>query len=110
MRGHVSTLPVDQLGPAVLASLGALNEVLRQQYRLPEQLLWGNVAAGLAGVKRLESNSAVAVLVDARLADPPLAGHIHQGRRTTTCCLFYRVTGAGLCGDCLFTIPPGRRR
>jgi ferric iron reductase protein FhuF len=42
---------------------------------------------------------------------PPYAGELEllgNGRaRRRTCCLFYEVPGAGLCGDCVFDHPPG---
>lgn len=88
---------------------------------LPPGLLRGNSASALTG--------ALGILVRSRpeLAGPAreLAGHLLSGPelagagvlagaetgglsfRRHSCCLYYRVPGGGLCGDCCLDRPPG---
>lgn len=84
-------------------------------------LLWGNAASGLRGaahvitgrktnrpdgprrVSRVEQALAT-VREDSRLRE---AVDAESGRRRS-CCLYYRLPGAGVCGDCVFTLPPTR--
>ncbi|MFC9282623.1 (2Fe-2S)-binding protein [Streptomyces collinus] len=37
----------------------------------------------------------------------PTATHPAPAFRRRSCCLYYRVPGGGICGDCCFTRPPG---
>jgi hypothetical protein len=72
---------------------------------LAARLLWGNVASALAGAGRvldLPDDSLVGALLDL----PPLQGELDGAGRRATCCLFYRVPGAGLCGDCVLEAVP----
>jgi iron complex transport system ATP-binding protein len=72
---------------------------------LSARLLWGNVASALAGTARvldLPSAGLVAALLDL----PLLHGELDPDGRRGTCCLFYRVPGAGLCGDCVLDAVP----
>jgi ferric iron reductase protein FhuF len=83
-------------------------------------LLWGNAASALAGTLRVlyawclgegarpGAAARAVALVGELMADPLLrdAGGLRAGgpgapaytRRS--CCLYYRVPGGGLCGDC----------
>jgi iron complex transport system ATP-binding protein len=72
---------------------------------LSSRLLWGNVASALAGAARVLALPANG-LVGQLLAVPPLQGELDAGGRRATCCLFYRVPGAGLCGDCVLDAVP----
>jgi ferric iron reductase protein FhuF len=76
-------------------------------------LLWGNVASGVVGALRaLGAGGAVPVgdahaLAVALLDHGPLRGSgtvtVHGGQLTfvrRSCCLFYRLDGGGMCGDC----------
>jgi hypothetical protein len=97
------------LGPAV----APLTAAVRERFRLSRQVLTGNTASAAAGALRAAgaarpelAGRAVAVL-EALLGDGPLAG---SGRRREdgsyvrrSCCLFYRLPGAGTCGDCVLT-------
>jgi hypothetical protein len=92
-----------------------LEDTVHRGARVSRRVLRGNLGSGLAG--------AVTVLVGAlprlqRPADrllrallllPELAGtgQIEDGGRFRrhSCCLFYRVPGGGLCGDCILTRP-----
>jgi FhuF 2Fe-2S C-terminal domain len=111
-------------------SPGAIADAVRRPLAAIERSLPLDLPAGL---RRGNSGSAMAgalrVLVghDPRLADPAaeLARSLLQtgdlrgtGRladlaglafRRRSCCLYYRVPGGGLCGDCCFTTPPRSR-
>ncbi|MCH0540867.1 (2Fe-2S)-binding protein [Streptomyces sp. MUM 203J] len=79
--------------------------------------LRGNAASALIGAHRVllarepRSRFTVVPLVRALLDRPPLAGagaYRAAGSgplafRRRSCCLFYRVPGAGTCGDCVLT-------
>jgi ferric iron reductase protein FhuF len=112
--------------PAALAALwsttvvdGHLAPVLaaiRAAAPVASALLWGNVASGLAGALRAVAWHRPADQcfdVGAALLDHgPLrgAGRLdRQGLRFTrrSCCLYYRLPGGGLCGDCV--LAPGAK-
>jgi ferric iron reductase protein FhuF len=72
-----------------------------------EGLLWGNAASALAGTLTVLARARPAAnagrLVSDLLRTPPLrgAGALGpRGFRRRSCCLYYRVPGGGLCGDC----------
>ena len=81
---------------------------------LADRLLWGNAAASLSAVPRVHALPGARAVVDVLLAGPGFAGELvpaEGGRaRRRTCCLFYLIPGAGLCGDCVFEVPPARTR
>jgi hypothetical protein len=97
---------VDDVLEATLAVLGPLAERLP----LSPRLLWGNAAASLYAVPRVHALPGTEPLVEALVELSPFAGELDllgEGRaRRRTCCLFYEVPGAGLCGDCVFDHPP----
>ncbi|NUO40494.1 MAG: (2Fe-2S)-binding protein [Streptomyces sp.] len=119
----VRALPGDAgtLAAVVLEGhLEPLAAALRSRYRLAPGLLHGNAASALAGAARQLSLWARAhdrpeaavrtrALTADLLAHPLLTG---TGTLTGTrfrrrsCCLYYRVPGGGVCGDCCFTRPP----
>ncbi len=85
---------------------------------LSDRLLWGNAASALLGAARVIDGAPTGparAVADRLLSRGPLEGSIEQGsdggHRRRSCCLFYRVPGAGLCGDCALTHapPPGGR-
>jgi len=85
---------------------------------LSDRLLWGNVASALLGAARVidgASTGPARAVTDRLLNKGPLRGSIAArpdgGHRRRSCCLFYRVPGGGLCGDCALTHspPPGGR-
>ncbi|MBZ9599890.1 MULTISPECIES: (2Fe-2S)-binding protein [Streptomyces] len=106
--------PVDGLGESVLGNLAVLEAGLRQRYGVSPTVLRGNAASGLVGalrvlIDRVPGGAAVET-VRALLAEGgALAGtgtFLHEEglgvafvRRS--CCLYYRVPGGGLCGDCV---------
>ncbi|MEU3344769.1 (2Fe-2S)-binding protein [Streptomyces sp. NPDC006700] len=103
--------------------LEPLAAALRARYRLAPGLLRGNAASALAAAARLLENQSrvggrtaagdhARELAAVLLAHPLLAGAgtlTGSGRRfrRRSCCLYYRVPGGGLCGDCCFTRVPG---
>ncbi|WP_254647691.1 (2Fe-2S)-binding protein [Streptomyces sp. GbtcB6] len=100
--------------------LEPLGEALRARYGLAAGLLWGNAGSALAGAAReldrwARANNRADVaarnrsLTDALFAHPLLsATGTRSGLafRRRSCCLYYRVPGGGVCGDCCFTQPP----
>ncbi|MFQ3561372.1 (2Fe-2S)-binding protein [Streptomyces gramineus] len=111
----------DTLAEAVVhGHLQPLGETLRARYGVAAGLLWGNAASALAGAARelerwaraggrTEDVDRIRALADALLAHPLLrAGGVRTGPafRRRSCCLYYRVPGGGICGDCCFTQPP----
>lgn len=95
-------------------ALTPLARAVRAVAPVAERLLWGNAASALAGAVRVLRGhpDAVRLAVDL-LTRPPLAGTATVGDgfafRRTTCCLYYRLPRAGLCGDCVFDTPPRHR-
>ena len=117
--GSFAATTVDGLVAPVL-------RVFRERFALSPRVLWGNLASAVAGAAGLLADReprvaerAAAVLADA-LDRPPLAGTgtlVHpdpgHGRRflvRRSCCLYYRVPGGGLCGDCVLMADADRRR
>ncbi|WP_329262614.1 (2Fe-2S)-binding protein [Actinoallomurus sp. NBC_01490] len=89
--------------------LGPLVAALRAVTPVAEGLLWGNAASALAGAltvltgARPGSSAPGTGLVRELLETPPLRGTGDlgpRGFRRRSCCLYYRVPGGGLCGDC----------
>lgn len=95
--------------------LAPFTEALTQLVPLPEQTLAGNAFSSLAAAARLITPVAAGrrarALVDLVARRSPLlsgAGDLHwqqpEGHdyfRRRNCCLFYRIPGAGTCGDCI---------
>ncbi|MDN3025611.1 (2Fe-2S)-binding protein [Streptomyces sp. S.PB5] len=98
--------------------LEPLATALRDRYRVATGLLRGNAASALAGAARqllgwAHANGRTDVAARTRaltaelLARPALAGRLDPATlRRRSCCLYYRVPGGGVCGDCCFTRPP----
>ncbi|CAM5344862.1 (2Fe-2S)-binding protein [Streptomyces avidinii] len=117
-------LPAEELGENVLANLAVLDAALRERFGVSAQVLRGNAASGLVGalrvlIDRVPGGVAVEPAGALLAEDGALAGtgtFIHEDglgvafvRRS--CCLYYRVPGGGLCGDCVLRAArPDRRR
>lgn len=100
--------------------LEPLNAALRSRYRVADGLLRGNAGSALAGAARQLDQWARAhgrtdvaartrALTAELLAHPLLADTgtlTAAGFRRRSCCLYYRVPGGGVCGDCCFTRAP----
>ncbi|WP_250081524.1 (2Fe-2S)-binding protein [Streptomyces sp. AS02] len=119
----VRPLPSD---PASIADvvlhghLEPLTAALHHRYRVAPGLLWGNAASALAGTGRQLDQWARAggrtgtaararALTAELLTHPLLAGTgtlTGTAFRRRSCCLYYRVPGGGVCGDCCFTRAP----
>jgi len=117
--GEVRFRPVTDLDAVVRAGLLVpLSAALRSRHRVSPALLWGNAGSALAGTVRQLGRWALAhgrpdvgerarALAGPLLAHPDLAGTLAPGTlRRRSCCLYYRVPGGGVCGDCCFERPP----
>ncbi|MGW2208798.1 (2Fe-2S)-binding protein [Streptomyces sp. NPDC001781] len=121
---EVRPLPGDAgaLADTVLhAHLEPLGEALTRRYGVAPGLLWGNAASALAGAARqLEQWARRNARTDVAERASELTGTLfaHALLRDTgvraggtfrrrSCCLYYRVPGGGVCGDCCFSRPPG---
>ncbi|OIK29268.1 (2Fe-2S)-binding protein [Streptomyces malaysiense] len=104
----------------LLGHLEPLGKTLRDHYGVAAGLLWGNAGSALAGAAReLErwsrAQGRTGTAARTRALTGELFGHPllrDTGTRTGTafrrrsCCLYYRVPGGGVCGDCCFPRPP----
>jgi hypothetical protein len=106
------------LAPVVVA--------VRARVPVAERVLWGNVASAVASARQLvaagRADAAPRAAEVARhlLTTPPLAAtatlrapdapDVGWSFRRRSCCLFHRVPGGGLCGDCVLRGPRGERR
>lgn len=104
------------------AHLEPLAAALRARHRLAPGLLRGNAASALAGASRQlqewarahgrpDAAARARALTADLFAHPLLAptGTLTEpgaAFRRRSCCLYYRVPGGGVCGDCCFTRPP----
>lgn len=116
-----AAVPAHALAAALAAGLepllAALVAAVRAQEAVSARILWGGVASSVAGAGRLLAADRpalagrAAAVAGAWLATGALAG---TGRwlpprppdrvatfRRASCCLYYRVPGGGLCGDCV---------
>ncbi|QIJ65936.1 (2Fe-2S)-binding protein [Streptomyces sp. JB150] len=107
-------------GAVLHGHLVPLAAALRARYRLAPGLLRGNAASALAGTARTldtwarthgrpDAADRARSLTAALLAHPLLADTgtlTGTAFRRRSCCLYYRVPGGGVCGDCCFTRPP----
>lgn len=106
--------PAPALADTVLGNLAVLDAALRERFGVSPRVLRGNAASGLVGAVRVLTDrvpgDAAASLAAELLADGgPLGGtgtFVHEPglgvafvRRS--CCLYYKVPGGGLCGDCV---------
>jgi hypothetical protein len=98
--------------------LAPLAAALRARYRISAGLFWGNAGSALAGAVRqldrwarangrTEVGERARTLAAGLFAHPDLAGTLDPATlRRRSCCLYYRLPGGGLCGDCCFDRPP----
>ncbi|MFD7731365.1 (2Fe-2S)-binding protein [Kitasatospora phosalacinea] len=112
---------VEALEAVVLeGQLAPLAGAVRAVAPVAPGLLAGNAASALVGAARQlgsvpQLRASAAALARGLLARPALAatGAVTApggplGFRRASCCLYYRTPSGGLCGDCVFTRPPGR--
>ncbi|WP_217166957.1 (2Fe-2S)-binding protein [Streptomyces sp. AC512_CC834] len=124
---EVHALPGDTttVADVVLTThLAPLASAVHARYGVATGLLRGNAASALAGAGRelerwarrngrTDTAAHARSLTAALLAHPLLAGTgalTGTSFRRRSCCLYYRVPGAGICGDCCFSRPPGSPR
>ncbi|MDD7964988.1 (2Fe-2S)-binding protein [Actinomycetospora lemnae] len=115
--------PDDPAAAALLARALAEEHVaplvagIRARASVSARVLWGNAAGALGGAVRVlggarpDRHAAALALARGVLAQEPFAGlggfvadpghPSGLGFRRTTCCLYYRVPGGGMCGDCV---------
>ncbi len=92
-------------------------------FRLSHQVLRGNAASALAGAAAMLTGSGRNLVLDpAEIVGAAVQSGTLSGTGAfaapgtspafvrTNCCLFYRIPGAGLCGDCVLVRPPPDRR
>ncbi len=96
---------VEILHPMVVDGvLRPLRDAMLGFVKLADGLVWGNAASALAGSLNVgPPDPGRAEIVRGLLAREPLAGMGSFGPRgyvRNNCCLYYRVPGGGLCGDC----------
>ena len=99
------------------AHLTPLSTALHQLTNVSPELLRGNAASALLGAAREYDRHRAAdspgpgwQLAYRLCSDERLLSTIcfsEDGYRRTSCCLYYRTPGGGLCGDCVFTRIPG---
>jgi ferric iron reductase protein FhuF len=95
------------------AHLARVIDAVRRVVPVAAGLLWGNVASGLAGALHTLAEHGGVPLDECHTTALALLGHgplrdsghltIHDTRlafRRRSCCLYYRLDGAGTCGDC----------
>ncbi|MPY40116.1 ferric iron reductase [Streptomyces phyllanthi] len=116
---EVRALPAGAIDDVVREGhLVPLAAALRERFRTSERLLWGNAGSALMGATRQLDRWARAqgrtdlgerarALAVELLAHPDLSGTLDPATlRRRSCCLYYRVPGGGVCGDCCFDRPP----
>ncbi|MEV3988515.1 (2Fe-2S)-binding protein [Streptomyces sp. NPDC049837] len=113
-------LPLALHGTVVVRNLLPLGDALREHSALSPHVLRGNAASALIGAVRVLTAHAPEApypplpLVTALLAREPLASAGAFTARPLTyrrrsCCLYYRVPGAGYCAECVLN-PAGTPR
>lgn len=94
----------------VATAVQPLMDAFVRTFAVSPQVLWGNVSSALAGAAVMmghasPTHGATAREVVATLSTLPLlsgyGGYADGAFVRTNCCLFYRVPGGGLCGDCV---------
>ncbi|MET9464577.1 (2Fe-2S)-binding protein [Streptomyces sp. NPDC006544] len=106
--------PGEALADAVLGNVAELDAALRERFGVSPRVLRGNAASGLVGALRVLADrvpgEAAVSLTAELLADGGRLGgtgtFLHEPglgvafvRRS--CCLYYKIPGGGLCGDCV---------
>jgi hypothetical protein len=118
LRGSADWSP-GGIAAAVRLPLAAIERAL--PHDLAAGLLHGNSGSAMAGAlrvlvghePRLAAPAAELARSLLRTGDLRGTGRFDDGSRLAfrrrSCCLYYRVPGGGLCGDCCFTAPPRSR-
>jgi ferric iron reductase protein FhuF len=111
VRPPAADLPAAVAEVLVEPHLVALASAVRGLVGISARTLAGNAASSVVSAGRMvaqarpEAAGTASALVDALLGSPALAGSGTWARpwslRRASCCLYYRVPGGGLCGDCV---------
>jgi ferric iron reductase protein FhuF len=113
-----AAVPTSALADLLLdGHIAPLVAAVRAQVAVSERLLWGNAASALTGARRVLATARPAAaeraaeVAERLLSTGGLAGTgellapAEPDRfwtfRRRSCCLYYRVPGGGLCGDCV---------
>jgi iron complex transport system ATP-binding protein len=109
--GGLESMLADTILDGHLTPLGAALQPISQE------LLRGNAASALLGAAReydrhraMTSPGTGGQLARRLCQDERLSGTVsfnQYGHRRSSCCLYYRTSNGGLCGDCVFTNVPG---
>ncbi|TDQ49228.1 (2Fe-2S)-binding protein [Actinorugispora endophytica] len=111
-------------GPLVEHHLRPLGAAVRSGVKVSERLLWGNAASAVGGAVQMLSRlrpewadraDAIGTALIGRgptaslgsVVRPDTAGP-HRFFVRRSCCLYYRLPGGGLCGDCALLDPATR--
>jgi len=115
---ELSDLPTLVADTLVRPHLEALAEAVRAAVPVSRRTLWGNAASAVVAAGAMVARARPAAgeraeqLVAGLLAAGPLVGAGtltgSWAFRRRSCCLYYRVPGGGLCGDCVLTDRPSR--
>lgn len=105
------------LGGVLTGLLGPLVAAVRARVSIAERVLWGDVASAVASARRLvvaahpDAGQRAAAVAERLLDAPPLARTVALRApeppdigwtfRRRSCCLYYRVPGGAICGDCV---------
>ncbi|GBE65704.1 hypothetical protein MFM001_21660 [Mycobacterium sp. MFM001] len=93
--------------------LAPLTAALRRLGPISDKVLRGNAASALLGAARVFGREPGRQLARSLCDDERLSGAICFGKggyRRTSCCLYYRTPGSGLCDECVLTTKPNRRK
>lgn len=123
--------PADPDAASALARVLARDHVapivdgIRARASVSARVLWGNAAGALGGAVRVlgearpDRHAAALALARGVLAQEPFTGlgrfvddpghPSGLGFARSTCCLYYRVPGGGMCGDCVLRERSARR-
>jgi FhuF 2Fe-2S C-terminal domain len=115
--GVVAPCTDDVLGDVLLGLLAPPAAAVRARVRIAERVLSSNVASAVASARRLLAAArpdvavratvvageilAVPALTAAAQLLPPEPPDLRWTFRRRSCCLYYRVPGGGICGDCV---------
>jgi iron complex transport system ATP-binding protein len=86
--------------------LRPLGIALHRLQPISEKILRGNAASALLGAARVLDNDSGWALARRLCSDERLSEAVvfsGNSYRRTSCCLYYRIPGGGLCGDCVLT-------
>jgi ferric iron reductase protein FhuF len=109
-RGEPEALREQWFRDVVTGHLGLLVAAVRAVEPVATRLLWGNVASGVVGALRAVAaagwvpaerclHTGLSIVDAGPLRDSGrLSANLAFVRRT--CCLYYRLDGGGMCGDC----------